>query len=318
MKNRKQNHQLSAYGGGNWSPRTASMHQELGKIWQNCGISNEWGKLKSVLLHRPGAELQASVDPDSVQMLEKLDIQKASAQHDSIADAYRSAGVQVNYVDPPITPDPNQMFVADLLLMTPEGAIVGRPASTIRAGEERWIARRLAEMGIPIIRTISGNGTFEGADALWIDPQTLLLGRGLRTNAAGIAQLSGLLNPMGIDTVVVDLPYGTMHLMGMLRIVDRDLAIAWPERLAISAVQLLRKKGYAVQFIPDEKEAVFGFALNVVTLAPRKILMAGGNPITQKFYENLGITCVTVNVDELAKATGSIGCLTGVLHRLNI
>lgn len=291
------------------------MREELGKIWTECGISNEWGQLKSVLLHRPGSEIHASADADNVQMIERLDADIAAAQHDRLAETYRSAGVQVHYVEPPSTPDPNQIFAADLLLMTPEGAIVGRPASTVRAGEERWIARRLSEIGIPILRTISGVGTFEGADALWIDPKTLLIGRGLRTNEAGIAQLSELLNPMGIETVVVDLPIGTMHLMGMLRIIDRDLAIAWPERLAISAVQLLKNKGYSVEFIPDEKEAVQGFALNAVTLGPRKILMAAGNPITQEFYEYLGITCVTVNVDELAKATGSIGCLTGVLHR---
>ena len=291
------------------------MQQELGKIWTDCGISNEWGQLKSVLLHRPGSELHASADADSVQMIDRLDVDVAAAQHDTLAEVYRSAGVQVHYVEPPTTPDPNQMFVADLLLMTPEGAIVCRPASTVRAGEERWVARRLSEIGIPIVRTISGVGTFEGADALWIDPKTLLVGRGLRTNEAGVAQLSELLNPMGIETVVVDLPIGTMHLMGMLRIIDRDLAIAWPERLAISAVQLLRDMGYTVEFIPDEKEAVQGFALNVVTLGPRNILMASGNPITQEFYENLGITCLTANVDELAKATGSIGCLTGVLHR---
>ena len=315
MKSISKNHQLSAYGGSQWAPRTAGMQQELGHIWETCGMVDEWRRLKAVLLHRPGLELEASVDPDKVQMLEPLDVNKAAHQHDMLAEAYRAAGVRVHYVDPPVTPNPNQMFVADLMFMTPQGAVVCRPASTIRAGEERWIARCLADIGIPILRTISGNGTFEGADALWIDDRTVLIGRGLRTNDAGIQQLSDLLNAMGIDPVVVDMPFGTMHLMGMLRILDKDLAVAWPDRLALAAVLLLQQKGYRVEFIPDETEAQQGFALNVVTLGPRQILLADGNPITQQFYENLGVICTTVEVGELAKAAGSIGCLTGILHR---
>ena len=52
-----------------------------------------------------------------------------------------------------------------------------------------------------------------------------------------------------------------------------------------------------------------------MTLGPREILMAAGNLVTQTFYENLGITCHMVEVDELGKAAGAIGCLTGVLER---
>jgi len=32
-----------------------------------------------------------------------------------------------------------------------------------------------------------------------------------------------------------------MHLMGMLQIVDRDLAIAWPACLAVRVVEALRR-----------------------------------------------------------------------------
>jgi hypothetical protein len=47
-------------------------------------------------------------------------------------------------------------------------------------------------------------------------------------------------------------------------------------------------------------------------------LLAAGNPILQEFYESLGITCVTVAVDELYKAAGAIGCLTGIVQRETI
>jgi arginine deiminase len=56
-------------------------------------------------------------------------------------------------------------------------------------------------------------------------------------------------------------------------------------------------------------------ALNFVTLGPRRILMAAGNPITQAFYEDAGIACQVVEVDEILKAAGGIGCATGIVER---
>jgi arginine deiminase len=305
----------SAYGGAGWSPRTTSLRQEIGGVWGRCGISTEWAPLRAVLLHRPGPELISGDDPDAWQMLDKLDIEQARRQHDALAQAYKDAGVTVHYVGPDGAPSPNLMFVADLMFMTPEGAILGRPASTVRAGEERWIARRLSELGIPILRSVRSRGAFEGADAAWIDPQTVLLATGLRTNPEGAAQVTSLLREMGVEVVPAGLPYGAMHLMGQVRLADRDLAFAWPGRVPFAAVEALRSRGYTVLFLPDEGEAERRVGLNFVVLGPRRILMAAGNPITQAFYESAGITCHTVEVDELAKAAGAIGCLTGILER---
>ena len=305
----------SAYGGAGWSPRATSLRQEIGTLWRACGIATEWSPLKAVLLHRPGEELDAVADPDAVQMLAPLDLDRAQRQHDALAQAYRDAGIAVHYVLPDEVPPPNLTFVADLMFMTPEGAIVGRPASTVRAGEERFVARRLAQLGIPILRSVRGNGTFEGADAAWIDLETVLLATALRTNAEGAAQVAGLLREMGVGVIHVGLPYGAMHLMGTLRFIDRDLAIGWPGRVPYAAVAALRARGCTVLFLPDEQEAVYGMALNFVTLGPRRILMAAGNPVSRAFYQAVGITCHAVEVDELLKAAGGIGCLTGVLQR---
>jgi len=306
---------LSAYGGEGWQPRHQTTSEELGTLWGACGLTSEWAPLRAVLLHRPSVELSASTDWNAVNMLAPLDIARAQEQHDGLAAAYRALDVRVEYTQPPATPTPNQMFMADLFAMTPEGAILARPASAVRAGEERLAALRLVELGVPIIRSVSGSATFEGADLLWLNPQTVLLGRGLRTNDAGAAQVSAVLHEMGVSTIQIDLPYGTMHLMGMLRIVDRDLAIAWPTRLAHRGVEALRGRGYEVAWLPDEREARDEFALNFVTLGPREVLMAAGNPATQAFLEQHGIICHTVEIGELGKAAGAIGCLTGVLWR---
>ncbi len=304
----------SAYGGPGWSPRRASHRDEIGGVWAPYRVRSEWAPLEAVLLHRPGPEL-AATDPGAVDQLAPVDVPLATAQHDALAAAYRDVGVEVHLVDPPPPATPNQMFVADLMFMTPAGAIVARPASTVRAGEARPVARRLADLGVPILRTVAGTGTFEGADAMWLDEATVLVGVGLRTNVEGAAQVEATLAELGVAVVRVDLPVGTMHLMGMVRIVGPDLAVVWPHRLAWRAVEALRSRGYRILTVPDPTEAVDGHALNVVTLGPGEILMPAGNPVTQGAYEAAGITVRTVDVSELINAAGAVGCLTGILSR---
>lgn len=305
----------AAYGGTNWTPRSARLADELGTLWASCGIDSEYGTLRRVLLHRPGAELGDVADPDQSLMLERPDLERARRQHDALAEAYAGAGVEVSWVEPARTPPPNQMFVADLMWMTPSGAIVARPASPVRAGEERWVARRLADLGVPILRTIGGNGTFEGADAIWLRPDRVMLGRGLRTNASGAAQVAATLAELGIESVEVDLPHAAMHLMGQVRIVDRDLAYVQANRTSWRTVEALRDSGYEVRFFPDADEIRTGFAHNFVTLGPRRILLPAGNAGSQRAYEEAGIACATVELDELIKAAGAIGCLTGIVAR---
>ena len=120
---------------------------------------------------------------------------------------------------------------------------------------------------------------------------------------------------MGVATIAVDMPFGTMHLMGMLRVADKDLAIAWPRRTPHAAVLALRERGYRVAFLPETDDDAMNRALNTVTLGLRKILVNAGYDVIQAFYEGLGIECVTVHARELVKAAGGFGCLAGVLHR---
>ena len=306
---------LSAYGGEGWSPRTGSLETELGGVWGPCGIDSEWRSLRAVLLHRPGAELEASSKPNEVQMLAPIDVARAGEEHDALAQAYRDAKVAVHRLEPLETPRPNQMFCADLVFLTPQGAILARPASSVRAGEEREVARRLADLGVPILRSISGQATFEGADAAWLDANTVAVGRGFRTNSRGIAQIAEVLADMQVEVIAADMPFGTMHLMGMLRIVDRDLAVAWPRRTPHVVVQACRDRGMQVIFLPEVDDYQMNRAVNFVTLGPRRILLEAGYTKVQEFYERHGIECVSVVARELVKAAGGFGCLTGVLQR---
>jgi N-dimethylarginine dimethylaminohydrolase len=306
----------AAYGGDNWSQRVLTHQQELGSIWHNSAIDSEWRPLKSVLLHCPGDELLAAEDdPDAVQMLASLDLAKARDEHLAMTACYESLGIEVHHVMPEQPCLPNQMFCADLFVMTPQGAIIARPASTVRAQEERWVARVLANLGVPILRTLTGTATFEGADMMWLDNKTAMIGRGHRTNDAAIRQIEQTLNEIGCELICVDMPFGTMHFMGMLRIIDKDLAICWPRRTAHSTIKALQERGYEVLFPPFVDDQASYRGINFVTLGPRKVLMVKDLPITQSFLEAQGVECIVTSTDELSKAAGNVGCLTGVLAR---
>jgi len=291
------------------------MHaEEIGVVWGSCGLENEWQPLRSVLLHTPGEELTAVADPSEALMLDAVDLERARQEHQALIQSYITEGVEVNLVAPEIA-RPNQMFCADLFAMTPEGAILARPASSVRAGEEREVARRLADLGIPILKTLTRDAVFEGADLMWLDRKTALLGKGLRTNDTAARQITQLMDDLGVTLICVDMPVGTMHLMGMLRIVDRDLAIAWPRRTPLRAITALQQAGYRVVFIPEGEDFDRNRAVNFVTLGPRRILMVAGNDSAREFYESHGIECVETPATELTKAAGAVGCLTGIIAR---
>lgn len=305
----------AAYGGEGWRPRTTAHDQEMGTIWGDWGVESEWMPLRAVLLHMPTKEIEDIANPDEVQMLSPIKADLMQQQHDDLAQSYRQAGVQVRYVYPAVTPPPNMMFVRDLFFMTPVGAILARPASTVRAGEERHAALRLADLGVPIIRSVLGKGTFEGADALWLDEKTVLLASGLRTNKEGANQVKRTLEEVDVEVIRVELPYGAMHLLGTLNFADRDLAVAWPGRVPSKAVQALRERDFEILWLPDKGEALKGMALNFVTLRSRCVLMSTKCPKTTSLYEANGIKCREVELSEFAKAAGGLGCLTGILKR---
>src|SRR5665647_3684029 len=101
-------------------------------------------------------------------------------QHDALANFYREQGIIVYYVEEQRKDKPNAIFVRDQVLMTPEGAIVCRPAMSVRRGEEVLVAKRLSELNIPIVRTINGDAYFEGANVMWVDRKTAILAGGSR------------------------------------------------------------------------------------------------------------------------------------------
>ena len=212
-----------------------------------------------------------------------------------------------------VAPPPNFLFQRDLYWMTPEGAVLARMAAEQRAGEERAMAAILANLGVPILLTPRGAATFEGADALWLDRHTVLLGVGRRTNAAAVAQIGPLLASMGVSQRVGALHPGVQHTLGSVNLIDEGLAAVLTDRLDPSLRAHLR--GIERIELPSDAETLNGRAMNFVTLGPRKILMPADCPRTAERFAAHGVEVVTVGISQYLLAAGGMGCATGILHR---
>jgi len=239
----------------------------------------------------------------------------ARAQHDALAAAYRAEGVAVHYVEGYRPDKPNQLFCRDLMTMTPEGAILARPASTVRAGEERVLTETLGILGVPVLMSVHGSGTFEGADAMWASPDLCFVAEGLRTNRAGAEQVTWALQSIGVTVERVVLPYGAMHLDGLLNFAAPDLAVIWPRRTPMNVVRLLQERGVRIMHLLDEPTTHDCLPGNFVAIAPHRIVMPTGAPRQRTIFEEAGVACIEVEVSELIKAGGGIHCMTAFLKR---
>ena len=302
--------------GERWFALESGFSEDLPRYWGDWGVDSEVGRLRSVLLRRPGAEVELMRDPEAARWLDLMDVDLARSQHDALAEIYRDHGVDVHYIEEMAQDKPNALFVRDQVVMTPEGAIVARPALAVRRGEERYAAQTLAGLGVPIIRTVSGSGTFEGADLMWVDRTTVILGVGNRTNREGASQIEEILRRMGVQTFLYfQVPYGQAHIDGLFNLASTDICVFFPWQTPFEVADALRRRGYQMLEINSPHEAKQTMASNFVCLEPGKIVMPEGSPRTQEQLEEAGVEVLTLDVSELQKGWGGIHCMTAFLHR---
>ncbi|MBD3306087.1 amidinotransferase [candidate division KSB3 bacterium] len=306
--------------GERWFRDETPFEDDLAEMWgRKWSLASEVGKLQAVLLRRPGKEIEHIGDPAQWRWREAMDPGKARAQHDALAEIYRQHGADVYYVEDQREDRPNALYMRDNVLGTPEGAIVCRHALRVRRGEERAVAATLAGLGVPIVRTISGRGVFEGACGLWIDRETIILGTGVRANAEGVRQVEEVLRPMGVTNILTfQIPYGHAHVDGLMNIVDVQKALIFPWQTPYDVVEALQQRGFTMIEAPSIAEVKEGSAVNVVALEPGNVVMPAGNPETRKTLEQHGVGVIELDVSELMKGFGSLHCMSAFLARAAI
>ena len=175
---------------------------------RSYGAQGMVGRLRRVMVRRPD-EAMATADPARWHYTAPVDLDAAHAAHDVLVSALRGWDVEVLLHDEPLPEHSDAVFVFDPALVTDAGTVLLSMGKDLRRGEEEAIGRSLERQGVPLLGRIEGDGRVEGGDTLWLDHDTLAVGRGFRTNAEGVRQLRALLDPIGVEVLDYDLPFFT-------------------------------------------------------------------------------------------------------------
>lgn len=311
----------AAYHGAGWRRREGTLAGDVagGDRWRPVGAPSEWATLRTVLLALPDPGWPTPEDWNAVQYLGPVRFDALRGQLLKYAGLLTDLGVEVISVDLAAHgghPRYNAIFTRDQFLATDEGALVARMGSEPRAGEERVATVALATAGLPILATIRGAGTFEAADALRVSPELVLLGVGNRTNATGAEQVRRILADQGARTVPVRLPVAVQHLLGLVQLVDHDLAVVRTELAPPELLRFLDGQGIRWIGLSEGPGVNPGQAMNFVVLSARRVVMIAGWPDIEQRLAAGGVDVVaTVACPDLLNAAGGIACATGILWR---
>jgi dimethylargininase len=241
----------------------------------------------------------------------------AAAEHDALCGLLEDAGAEVvvSRHDPG---NPDAIYVYDPVLVGSAGAVLLRPGKAGRRSEPAAIAEALTDADVPIAAELEEPVVAEGGDTVWLDPETLLVGIGYRTNPPAVSAFENAFT--GVQVLTFDLPHWNgrgevMHLMSFISPLDGDLALVYPRIAPVRLLELLAERGIEVVEVPDEEFDTQGS--NVLALGPRRALALDGNPVTRRRMERAGVDVVVYRGEEISrKGDGGPTCLTRPLLRL--
>jgi len=245
--------------------------------------------------------------------------EKAQSQHAALAHELIAAGAEVIELPASEELSMDAAYTHDASLATDFGLILMRPGKSNRAAEGRHQGASCEKFGLPTLGEIVPPGTTEAGDILWLDSKTLLIGRGYRTNAAGIEQMRGLLAPKGVEVLSAPLPYGPgpsacLHLMSLISLLDENTALVDLPWLAVETVELLKECGY--KFIEIDSSERDTLACNVLALGDKRLLAIEENRKTNDCLRHAGFDVRTFPGSEICiNGSGGPTCLTRPLLR---
>ncbi|MDH6265063.1 dimethylargininase [Rhizobium sp. SG_E_25_P2] len=277
--------------------------------------------LARVLMRRPGKSLLAA-DPQEWHYGPTFDAPKAIEQYQAFARLVEQSGAEILWLEDEGDGLADSMFTQDPSFVTDKGAVILRMGKPLRRQEADLHEAAYRAAGIPILGRLEAPGSVESGDCVWLDKQTLCIGRGVRSNQAGIDQLQAILAPLGVTVLGFDLPLwqgeeACLHLMSVISPLAEDLALVHAPLLPASFYLLLKERGIRMIVAPPEEFADSnGLNLNVLPTSPYKVIMIDGFPKTKAAMEAAGCEVQTFTADALCIACeGGPTCLTRPILR---
>jgi len=218
--------------------------------------------------------------------------------HADYIAALRSTGATVIEL-PALEAYPDSVFVEDTALCLPQGAVVMRPGAPSRLGEAAEMAPHLAALYGDVRRIAGADSFIEGGDILTTERE-ILVGRSARTNAAGIAELAGIVAGWGHSLREVVTPPSVLHFKTDCSLLDEDTILA-TARLDASGCF----SGYRViHTAPGEEACANAIRFNDLVLMPQ------GFPRTRDALDKAGYRVREIGNSECAKLDGGMSCLS--------
>lgn len=302
------------------------------RVWaREWGVSNDVGRLRLCVVHRPGDEIDtidgSRYDPELDALISDReqwywrdstapDLGRMQREHDALVNALRDEGVEIAVVD--CSPgDPKAVFTRDQAIAVKGGAIicrmgpVGEEPGFGRRGEERFITRLLAELGMPILRTVHGTGLFEGGSFCFLNAEVALAGMSHRQNEAGARQVEQVLAEQGVRLVRVPLTGNALHIDGGIVMVDDDKALVNMTRLPYWLPEMLAGLGIdLIHAWPAEP-----WSVNCLAVRPGRVIIPDDCPRTVERLHGAGVETIEIPYSEIRKNGGGIHCSTLPLIR---
>lgn len=243
----------------------------------------------------------------------------AQEQHQTLCQLLADSGAEVLSLPPSDSLSLDATYAHDASLPTDWGLLLMNPGKANRIPEARAHSSYAAQLGFPVFGEVMAPGTSEAGDIVWLDPQTLLIGRGYRTNNAGIDQVRAFLAPKGINVLSAPLPHAAgpsacLHLMSLLSLLDNETVLVDLPWLAVETVDLLRARGFRlIEIAFDERESL---ACNVLSIGSRRLIALEENSRTNERLREAGFEVRTFPGSELCiNGSGGPTCLTRPLLR---
>jgi N-dimethylarginine dimethylaminohydrolase len=280
------------------------------------GAQSMSSNLREVLVKRPGPAFGRAFDDHAHGFLYPVDLELAQREHDEFVETLASLGPNVHLLDTEIDDDPDLVYTYDALTVTNAGAIPLRPGKPNRSGEPDELEAWMHDAGIPIIGRIEPPGTIEGGDTFWLRPDLFCIGRTLRSNGSGVAQLADL---VGGDVRIFDVPYWKgqaelIHLMSVISPVADDLAVVYLPLLPVGLWELLVDLDIRLVEVPDEEFPTLG--CNVLAVRPGVVILAEGNPRTAAALAAAGAEVHTYPATQIGvNGSGGPTCMTRPILR---
>ncbi|OIJ66367.1 dimethylargininase [Streptomyces mangrovisoli] len=253
---------------------------------------------KKALVRRPGPLLAEGLVTHIER--EKVDVELALEQWEAYVAALGEHGWETVEVDP-ADECADAVFVEDTVVMFRNVALITRPGAESRRAETAGVEEVVARLGCSV-NWIWEPGTLDGGDVLKVG-DTVYVGRGGRTDAAGVQQLRAAFEPLGARVVAVPVSK-VLHL--------KSAVTALPDGTVVGHIPHVDRPALFPRFlsVPEESGA------HVVLLGGTKLLMAASAPKSAELLADLGYDPVLVDIGEFEKLEGCVTCLSVRLRGL--